>query len=511
MASNDELFLLIQSMTKSEKRYFKVQASRHIKGDGNNYVLLFDLLAKMEVYDKNKVIERFKGERFLNNFSTAKRYLFDAITDSLLQFHAQDLIEAQLQKQVNKAKLLIGRGLYKEVNKIVRKVKQQATKYQLYTLLEEVLNIEKTLISASKSPNKSYEDIFECYDNIIQALSTKQTIYELGKYHQQLHVLMKKRGRQTTEQQRRDIKTIAELPLIQENRQADCFRAQMLTLEILNKLAIYNNDWESSYQHYRQLYQLYKKKPWLAPSPSNRMMMMHNYLYRCAFTERYREMKQVLAEAKNFATDAMDNSSSTFFECYYSPLLIYCRKTADFEATKNLPRTIEAGMEEFQQYLKLPFKLNMICQVSVLLFMKMEYADALGWINRFIDHSQKNVFVKVLPSALVFRLLVYAELEAFRLLEYQIRNTQRALQNIGLYPSFSNTFIAFFKEWLNAPDLQTQIEVYKALEVTLKDIYTSETAAFGMFDFMDWVESKIQRRQMYEVIRDKEEARNKLK
>ena len=367
--------------------------------------------------------------------------------------------------------------------------------------MQEILDIEKALISASKSVNKSYEDIFEAYDGIIDSLSTRLIIAQLGKYHQQLHVLMKKHGRLATDEQKQEINAIANLALIQQNIHSPCFRAQMLTLEILNKIAIYNNDWESSYRHYRQMYQLYKKQDWLSPSPVKRVMMTHNYLYRCAFTERYDEMKQVLAEIKDFAADTIYDSS-TFFECYYTPLLIYCRKTADFSQAHQLPEAIDRGINKFNIQLKIPFKLNMIGQVGVLLFIRENYSDALGWVNRLINHPQKRIFKKVLPSALVLRLLIYYELNAFRLLEYQIRNTQRSLQIIGLYPTFSSTFITFFKKMLNAPTRRAEQALFQQLYEDLDAIYPKENPAFGMFDFVDWAGSKAKQQTMKTFIRE---------
>ena len=37
------LFELVKSMTMSEKRYFKIYSSKHVIGQSNDYVLLFDL------------------------------------------------------------------------------------------------------------------------------------------------------------------------------------------------------------------------------------------------------------------------------------------------------------------------------------------------------------------------------------------------------------------------------------------------------------------------------------
>ena len=46
------LFELIKSLSKSEKRYFKLISSRHTIGDENNYVRLFDYIAKQDEYNE---------------------------------------------------------------------------------------------------------------------------------------------------------------------------------------------------------------------------------------------------------------------------------------------------------------------------------------------------------------------------------------------------------------------------------------------------------------------------
>jgi hypothetical protein len=39
------IYDLIQSMQKSERRYFKIYASKHVIGEENNYEAIFDFLA----------------------------------------------------------------------------------------------------------------------------------------------------------------------------------------------------------------------------------------------------------------------------------------------------------------------------------------------------------------------------------------------------------------------------------------------------------------------------------
>jgi hypothetical protein len=53
MKSSDDLFQLVKSLSKSEKRYFKLHAVKEPDaGAKDNYLPLFDGLDKMDVYEQ---------------------------------------------------------------------------------------------------------------------------------------------------------------------------------------------------------------------------------------------------------------------------------------------------------------------------------------------------------------------------------------------------------------------------------------------------------------------------
>ena len=61
---NEALFDLIHSLTKSEKRYFKLMSSRHTIGDENNYIRLFDAIGKQSTYSEAELFSFFRGRHF---------------------------------------------------------------------------------------------------------------------------------------------------------------------------------------------------------------------------------------------------------------------------------------------------------------------------------------------------------------------------------------------------------------------------------------------------------------
>ena len=75
MKSKELLFELIKSLSKSEKRYFKVFTSVH--KESNNYVKLFNAIHDQNEYDEDALIEQFKNEDFIRQFSVAKNYQTD--------------------------------------------------------------------------------------------------------------------------------------------------------------------------------------------------------------------------------------------------------------------------------------------------------------------------------------------------------------------------------------------------------------------------------------------------
>ena len=59
MKAKSDLFQLIKSLTKSEKRYFKLYAKMHGLHGNQNYLILFDQIDKLaqesEEYNENKI------------------------------------------------------------------------------------------------------------------------------------------------------------------------------------------------------------------------------------------------------------------------------------------------------------------------------------------------------------------------------------------------------------------------------------------------------------------------
>lgn len=100
------LFALVKSLTKSEKRYFKQFSRLHVKGDKNKYVMLFDLLQKQKVYDEESLIAGLGDKDFTRNFSQVKAALHRLVLKSLRNYHHQSSPEIYSHDQFSDIYLL---------------------------------------------------------------------------------------------------------------------------------------------------------------------------------------------------------------------------------------------------------------------------------------------------------------------------------------------------------------------------------------------------------------------
>src|SRR5690606_6538443 len=101
MGSIEELYSLIRSMTKSEKRYFRLTSG--LQSGPKSYLTLFDLLDKAPAYDEYTL--RCLSKAFpANAIEPARKHLQRMIMRSLRLFDSDKDTESRLSNLLNEAR-----------------------------------------------------------------------------------------------------------------------------------------------------------------------------------------------------------------------------------------------------------------------------------------------------------------------------------------------------------------------------------------------------------------------
>src|SRR6185503_9961139 len=122
MKQPNDLFDLVKSLDKNEKRFISMFAS--VQAGEKKYMKLFEVIDKQEKYDEGKIKARFKGEKFINQLTFTKNYLYNFILRGLNIYHSQSSVDAQLKEMIRSAELLLERSLLKQSRSLLQKARE---------------------------------------------------------------------------------------------------------------------------------------------------------------------------------------------------------------------------------------------------------------------------------------------------------------------------------------------------------------------------------------------------
>ena len=162
ISNNIDVFNLVRSLDKSEKRHFKLYVNRLSSNKDGNFLKLFIALEKMKVFNEQKLRAVFPTLS-KTNFTNLKRHLYTQILKSLRLLHTNRNTEIQIREQIDFAQVLYSKGLYMQSLKILDRISptaQAASKSLLYfEVLEFRKLIESRHITRSRKIENKVEDL----------------------------------------------------------------------------------------------------------------------------------------------------------------------------------------------------------------------------------------------------------------------------------------------------------------------------------------------------------------
>ena len=172
---NDYLFQLIRSLSKAEKRSFKIYAMRN-SSEETKFIQLFDAIDKSKEYSEEHLIQKLDGIK-KTQLSNLKAHLYRQLLTSIRLNYTNHNIDIQLREQIDYARILYDKGLYKQSLKILDKAKLIAYEHHRVPLSSEILGFEKLIESQyiTRTFDHRADDLIE---------QTKKVLQSEKQYHQ---------------------------------------------------------------------------------------------------------------------------------------------------------------------------------------------------------------------------------------------------------------------------------------------------------------------------------------
>lgn len=503
------LFDLIKSMTKSEKRYFKVLSSRHRIGSENNYIRIFDFIDQLEHYDEEALFKKFDGETFLNKFSITKKRLQDSILKALVAFHANSSDDAVLYRMLHVVEVLYNKSLYKQAKKQLYSAKRLAEKNEKHSLLIEINDQIRKLFESSAYSSTDLNEIISLSkeDEISAELVTYYS--KLWRLKSNLFLVINQKGKVRCDKDKNAYETLKKEMIDLGNPSISSF----------DTVYLYNHTWAAfhyavnnpnkSLEHlYLNLALFKKNKRKIKSTPNCYFSVLSNIIHFEFNNGDYKKAQVLLKELKHFPDKngikfTEDLVIKHFCSTNSIALMLFIRQGL-FEKATALSLQIEEGLIKYEDKITPIRKAYLAFNLSAAYFGMNDYKESLRWLNFTLNECPVDQKEDILAFAKLMNLVLHYELDNIDFLSYALKQTKHFLNKRQRNYLFEEHFLKHFTKLISADNILTKELIFKSLYERLEELENKpmESIALEYFDFKSWAEAKGKNKSFASVKRE---------
>ncbi len=491
MKPSNELFELIKSLNKSEKRFFKL--SSNLQSGPKNYIRLFDAIDEMTEYNEESLKQTFQGETFVKHLPSEKNHLYKLILKSLRSFHSDQSISGVLRQEIKNIEILYKKALYAECNKFLQRAKALAEQHEKFYYWFELISWEKQLLEEAYERGDFNRDLDSLIQEETDVINKLRNVAEYQILYSRINYVFRSGGFARNTQEREVVDEISNYHLIKGKNTALSVRASTICYYIKGLCAATNRNYKESYINFLKVKQRLDDYPHIRRDLSERYILTYQHLLNCYIDsknfEACFELIEVLRQMEN--EPGFDTTSARvkiFTISYLAELLTYIRSGNFLKAVQLLDKIL-GGLEEYRDKVSKEKELLFAYYSAVAYFGNKDFNKALFWINRVLNDNEQVLRQDIYSYARILNLLIHFELENYDLLEYIIKSTNRFLNKKEKDTEAEQIILGHLKKLARNPIKENFVAMRsELLQVFQKD---NERVVLDYIDVLSWVNSKI--------------------
>ncbi|HEY0030244.1 MAG TPA: hypothetical protein VGC65_05755 [Bacteroidia bacterium] len=512
-AKSDHLFNLIKTLSKGEKRFFKLYASRLNSIEDKKFIVLFDAIAKQKVYDENKILAK-EPSLHPKQFSNLKAHLYYQVLKSVKLCNASNLENIKITELLDYARILYNKCLYKECVKMIDKAKAMAVENDRSVLLLEILELEKLVLPKTlESGNEERVDRLINNTNHVAESIKNINIFsnlslKLDSYYVQTGFIRNKENLEKV-----SLLFNSSLPAYNEKN-----------LSFQEKLYLYNSfvgyyffiqDFKRGYLCANKWVALFEKQPEMKRhklemyiKALNSLLAVQNKLFK--YKEFSETQKQLIAIKRDKSLVLTENINLNLFKAIYVHEINRHFMLGEFRSGTRIVSALEPELNKFIPHLDKHSLLLLYYKIACLFFGSGNYRTSLKWFYKILNVKEIQLREDLYSFSRILALISNYELGNDDVVESDIRSTYRYFNKIGELTIYQKHLLDFLKRILKDGSEQNVKRGFVLLKEQLKALESNkfEKRAFMYFDIISWLESKIAKRSVQEIIQEK--AKRKL-
>lgn len=509
MRPKTDLYDLIASLSKQEKRYFALYANRQGSATNKTYLQLFEWIDRRvqsgKGYDEDRLKKDFAGQSFLKHLSSFKNYLFKLILEALENYHAGRTPEDQLQSNLRRLQILFSKGLIEPANTLLRQSAALAEKHGLLLFQLELYRWKIRLFNA-RLDLKAMDDFVsrgvQHQRAVLQEFDLQQQILHT---YTELTLLERRLGSPRDREETQQYERVGEqlFGLTPGNQHSfDTWFYYRLAVGLYYYMV--GRFEEANAQRAALVEQFHAQPEAIERQPLRYLQALSNLMTTLRLLGRFEECHHWLEALKAFepANDAQlpaNFRQSIFVKAASHELALWIDTGTPLADCRQPLEDYAREFEQLEPYLTPIEQLYLNFTFFHFWFVHQEYKTALRYLQPILNRKDLSFKRNLTDYCRILLLITHYELGNIDLLEDgMIRSTLRYFRKRGQQSGIEAFFMKMLRVIVDMPSANELLEGLAWARPRLQRLDSSPEARlfFQRFDLIAWVDSKL-RNQAY--------------
>lgn len=510
--TSNTLFVLVKSLSKAEKRHFRLYAKRNFGEKNVKFLKLFDAVDKQEQHDSEKIKQLFPKSSN-SALSNLKAHLYEQLLISLRLLHRNEA-SLRVHELLGFANVLYSKGLYLQSLEQLKRARVFAESISddssLHTIVEMERRVELFFVTESGENH-----VMEIVEETLSSRKRLEMRDHWSNIALRLYDYYLKYGHVKNERQ--------------FNKVASIFREKVQEIpddEISIQGQIYKHMAYTWYHSITQNFVLCYRHAldWVHLLESNEVIVknepilylkgMHNVQSALFYSNKPRQFRKAIEQFDTFIdarSEYFDENTKKLSVMYrYMGQLNLLFLSGTFRENEAFIAELNAWLEEHSSYLDVNRLQVFHYKIACLYFGADDFKNCIVHLNEIIHSDAKGDSLNqdVQCFARILNIVAHYEMGNDDLVESQLKSTYRFLTKFGDFHKVQSCIMQFIRK-----AIMTHKSEIGPLLVTLKnqleEVFDDpfEQRPLLYLDLISWLKSRISGRSVEDIIRERQEGR----
>ncbi len=487
MSKVDSLFLLVKSLTASEKALV-----RQVDKGQPGYLALFDFMSRQQEYDERKAKKKLLQLGHDINFAYAKNYLTKHILRVLREHEESG--QVAVTRQLQEIEMLMARKVFDLADKMMLKAREKALSEERWDDFLQLTGLEMALLLQN---GMEMGQALARIDTLnAERRNAREMMVNLGEFEDLYHrfrPIYKQKQAARNEWDLALANQFAADPLLSAASNAKSERAKRIFLRCQSMIHPFKGAFEEAAKALKAAVNQYKTVAFLAEDYPDVFL---TDLWRLGGIQlhfgKFAEVESILLEIKGFG-DHKGMHKADVFEKYTRLLLGYALQSRNYGLVNAEIPAIAEGLNSFADVIPWTSQAMLLLWMARLQFEQGKFKEAKVWLNQILDHPQRGQREDIHSLARIMLIFTYFETGESELTESLSKSTRKFLQRRDALYQFEKCILRFLEHNSFSDKDQQLAKAMKTLRSELQAIFKDplEANILAYFDILAWLDVKI--------------------